>query len=70
MTAILFALGNGDLDDVEVSSIVSFESAFLSFLAHDRKSLVDALNEKMALTDSIVEDLNKAIADFKETGTW
>ncbi|MDQ6994730.1 MAG: F0F1 ATP synthase subunit alpha [Mariprofundaceae bacterium] len=70
MTAILYALGNGDLDDVEVSAIVSFESAFLSFLAHERKSLVDALNEKLALTDSIVADLQKAISDFKETGTW
>jgi len=28
------------------------------------------LNEKMALTDQVVEDLNKAISDFKATGTW
>jgi len=70
MTAILYALGNGDLDDVEVTSIVPFERAFLSFLAHERKSLVDDLNEKLALTDTIVADLQKAISDFKETGTW
>ncbi len=70
MTSILYALGHGDLDDVEVSKVVSFEKAFLSFLAHDRKSLAAALNEKMALTDEIVADLDKAISDFKATGTW
>ena len=70
MTSILYALGHGDLDDIEVSKVVAFEKSFLSFLEHERKSLVDALNEKMALTDQIVEDLNKAISDFKATGTW
>jgi len=70
MTSILYALGNGDLDDIEVGSIVSFEKSFLSFLSHDRKALVDELNEKMALTDQVVEDLKTAITDFKATGTW
>jgi len=70
MTSILYALGNGDLDDVEVNKIVAFEKAFLSFLNHDHKSLMDGLNAKPALTDQVVEDLNKAIAAFKATATW
>jgi len=70
MTSILYALGNGDLDDIEVNKIVAFEKAFLSFLNHDYKSLIDGLNAKPALSDQVVEDLNKAIAAFKATATW
>ena len=70
MTSILYALGNGDLDDIEVNKIVAFEKAFLSFLNHDYKSLMDGLNAKPALSDQVVEDLNKAIAAFKATATW
>jgi len=70
MTSILYALGNGDLDDVEVNKIVAFEKAFLSFLNHDHKSFMEGLNAKPALTDQVVEDLNKAIAAFKATATW
>jgi len=70
MTSILYALGNGDLDDVDVNKIVDFEKAFLSFLNHDRKSFMDDLNAKPALTDQVVEDLDKAIAAFKATATW
>jgi F-type H+-transporting ATPase subunit alpha len=70
MTSILYALGNGDLDDVEVNEIVAFEKAFLSFLNHDNASLMEGLNAKPALTDQVVEDLNKAIAAFKATATW
>ncbi|MDQ6954098.1 MAG: F0F1 ATP synthase subunit alpha [Mariprofundaceae bacterium] len=70
MTAILYALGNGGLDDIEVSKVVSFEKAYLSFLNHDHKSLIDGLNEKPVLSDQVVEDLNKAIAIFKATATW
>jgi F-type H+-transporting ATPase subunit alpha len=67
---ILYALGHGDLDDVEEKAIVAFEAAFMSYLNHDERALMDELNEKMALTDQIVERLNKAIANFKSTGTW
>lgn len=70
MTSILYALGNGDLDDVDVNKVVSFEKAFLSFLNHDHKSLMDGLNAKPVLSDQVVEDLNKAIAAFKATATW
>ncbi|MDX8397843.1 MAG: F0F1 ATP synthase subunit alpha [Mariprofundaceae bacterium] len=70
IASILYALGNGDLDDVEVSSIVSFEKSFLSYLSHNCSNFMEGFNAKPALSDQVVEELNKAIADFKATGTW
>ncbi len=70
ITSILYALGNGDLDDVEVEKVTAFEKAFLSFLNHEHKAFIDNLNANPALTDQVVEDLEKAIAAFKSTATW
>ncbi len=70
ITAILYALGHGDLDDIESDKVVAFEAALMSYLNHDEKALMEELNEKAALSDSIVDRLNKAIANFKSTGTW
>jgi len=70
MTAVLYALNNGDLDDVEVNSIVAFQKAYLASLNSDHKELVDGLNAKPALSGEVEDGLKKAIADFKATGTY
>jgi F-type H+-transporting ATPase subunit alpha len=70
ITAILFALNNGDLDDVEASKVVDFEKAYMAYLKSSHSSLIDTLNEEAALSDQITEGLKKAMADFKATGSY
>jgi len=70
MTTVLFALNNGDLDDIEVKKIRDFEKGLLAHLASAEAGLMNGLNAKPALTDEVVEGLKKAIAGFKATGTY
>ncbi|OIO72022.1 MAG: F0F1 ATP synthase subunit alpha [Zetaproteobacteria bacterium CG_4_9_14_3_um_filter_49_83] len=70
MSTILHALANGALDDIDVNKVCSFERALLSYLNHDHSGVMKELNETTVLSDKIVEALNKAIAQFKSTGTW
>ncbi len=70
MTAILYALNNGDLDDVPANKITAFEKGYMAFLGSQHASLIDGLNANPALSDEVVEGLNKAIAAFKSTGTY
>ncbi len=70
MTAILFALNEGDLDDIDASRIVDFEKGYLAYLNSKESALMARLNETAALDEQISEGLKKAIADFKATGTY
>jgi len=70
MTAILYALNNGDLDDVEVNKIVAFEKAYLANLNSVHSTLMEGLNASPALNEQVEEGLQKAMADFKSTGTY
>jgi len=70
MTAVLYALNNGDLDDIEVNRVVAFEKAYLANLNSAHATLVDGLNAKPAINEQVEEGLQKAIADFKSTGTY
>jgi len=70
MTAILLALNEGDLDDIDADRIVDFEKGYLAHLNSSESALMDSLNESAALNDQITEGLKKAIAGFKATGTY
>jgi len=70
MTAVLYALNNGDLDDVEVSKVVAFEKAYLANLNSEHASLMDGLNANPALNEQVEEGLQTAMANFKSTGTY
>ncbi len=70
MTAILFALNNGDLDDIDANQIVAFEKAYIAYLNSNHADFIKALNDKPELTDEVVDTLKKAVADFKATGTY
>ncbi|MDQ6963245.1 MAG: F0F1 ATP synthase subunit alpha [Mariprofundaceae bacterium] len=70
MTATLYALNNGDLDDIEVSKISSYEKAYLSYLNSNCADLVNGLNAKPALSAEVTDGLEKATANFKATGTY
>jgi len=70
MSAMLFALNNGDLDDVEANKVVAFEKAYLAYLNSKQTDLMKGLNESPVLDEKVEAGLKKAIADFKSTGTW
>lgn len=70
MTAVLYALNNGDLDDVEVSKVVAFEKAYLAHLNSAHGNLTEGLNANPALNEQVEEGLQNAVADFKSTGTY
>ncbi len=70
MTAVLFALNNGDLDDVDASQIVAFEKAYIAYLNSNHTDFIQGLNAEPTLTDEVTDTLKKAVADFKATGTY
>jgi len=70
MTASLYALNNGHLDDVPADRIRDFEKAFQAHLKSNFADLMNELDTKPELTDEVVEGLEKAIADFKANGTY
>ncbi|MDQ7011184.1 MAG: F0F1 ATP synthase subunit alpha [Mariprofundaceae bacterium] len=70
MTAMLYALNNGDLDDIEANKVVAFEKAYLAYLNSKQADLMKGLNESPLLDEKVEAGLKKAVADFKSTGTW
>jgi F-type H+-transporting ATPase subunit alpha len=65
--AILYALTNGFLDDVEVAKIKQWENDFHKYLDTQAKNVIELIGEKKDLTDDVVEALEKAIKEYKET---
>ncbi len=65
--AILYALANGFLDDVEVEKVREWENDFHKFMDAQAKDVIKAISEKKELNDEVVAGLEKAIKEFKET---
>ncbi|OGE94381.1 MAG: F0F1 ATP synthase subunit alpha [Candidatus Doudnabacteria bacterium RIFCSPLOWO2_01_FULL_44_21] len=65
-TAILYAVTNGYLDDIEVEKVRDFESGFHKFLSIQKKSLLNSIATEKELTEKIETELKAAIKDFKK----
>jgi F-type H+/Na+-transporting ATPase subunit alpha len=63
--AILFAGGNGYLDDVRVEDIRRFEAEFMRYLDNNKVSLLDGIREKRELNDDLKAQLKTALDEFK-----
>ncbi len=63
--AILFAVINGYLDDVDVAKVGEFEKAFHKYFATNGKDVLDKINKEKELTDEITEMLKNVIVEFK-----
>jgi F-type H+-transporting ATPase subunit alpha len=63
--AILFAGGNGYLDDVRVEDVRRFEAEFSKFLDTSKADLLTAIREKKELKDDIKGQLKAALDEFK-----
>jgi F-type H+/Na+-transporting ATPase subunit alpha len=63
--AIIFAGGNGYLDDVKVEDIRRFEAEFMRYLENNKVSLLDGIREKRELNDDLKTQLKTALSEFK-----
>jgi len=64
--AIIYAVTNGFLDDVEVKKAQGWENDFHKYMRSSQKETLDLIVKKKELTNEITEKLEKAIKDFKE----
>jgi F-type H+/Na+-transporting ATPase subunit alpha len=65
--AILYALTNGFLDDIEVEKISEWENNFQKFMDTQKKEALKMITEKKELTEEVISALEKAIKEFKST---
>jgi F-type H+-transporting ATPase subunit alpha len=63
--AIIFAVTNGYLDDVDVKHIRQWERDFMDFLEASHPAVLNDIRSKKALDDDITGRLKKAIDAFK-----
>ncbi len=64
--AIIFAAGNGFLDDVPVEEIRRFEAELYPFLDNVKPEVLQAIREKRQLDDDVKGQLMSALKEFKE----
>jgi F-type H+-transporting ATPase subunit alpha len=63
--AIIYACGNGFLDDMRVEDIRRFENEFSHYLDNSKPELLQAIREKRELNDDIKAQLKVAINEAK-----
>ena len=63
--AILYALANGYLDDVEIERVRAFEAALMSYLESNQRDLLAGIAEARDIAGDNEEALKAAIDDFK-----
>ena len=64
--AIIWAGNNGHLNDIELNDEKRFEEEFLSYLGTNYASTLDDIRDSGELSDEIVENLKKAVNEFKK----
>jgi len=64
--AIIFAGGQGMLDDLPVNVLKQFEADLYKFLDNSKAGVLQMIREKKVMDDTIKGDLTAAIKEFKE----
>ena len=64
-TAIMYALVNGYMDDVEIPKIRGFEEAFHRFMDSNHPEILKSIAEAKAITDETEQSLKAAVEEFK-----
>ena len=64
--AIIWAGNNGYLNDIELDDVKRFEEEFLSYLETNYASTLEDIRDSGELSDEIVENLKKAVGEFKQ----
>jgi F-type H+-transporting ATPase subunit alpha len=63
----IYAANAGMFNLVPANKVRETEDSFLSFIERDRKEIFDTIEAGRELTDEVVEKINQAIEDFKQT---
>ena len=63
--AIIFAGGNGYLDDVAVEDVRRFETELYQFLDNSKPEVLQGIREKKELKDELKKQLQDALKEFK-----
>jgi F-type H+-transporting ATPase subunit alpha len=66
--AILFAVTNGFLDDVDVERIQAWEKGFHEFMAAQHSEIDEELRTRKALSEDLTARLRRAIEEYKASG--
>ena len=64
--AIIWTGNNGHLNDIELDDVKRFEEEFLSYLETNYASTLEDIRDSGELSDEIVENLKKAVGEFKK----
>lgn len=70
MAVILFAVDKGYLDDVPLGEVREFERVLLDWLKQKHPVLLEDMNQTLSLTESLIEQLQGIMAEFKQLGHW
>ncbi|WP_273843302.1 F0F1 ATP synthase subunit alpha [Rubrobacter calidifluminis] len=65
--AVIFAVTNGFLDEVEVEHVPDWEENFRSYLRDSKADLLRTIREEKDLSDESIAALKEAIAQFNDT---
>lgn len=66
---LIWAGSNGFLDDVPIEKISEFENAYLEFLQSSGRKILKIIKTEKKISDTMVKELKKIIADFKSNWT-
>ncbi len=66
----LYAANEGFLKDIDVTKVVDFETALLSYANAEHKALLDEINASCDYNDEIAGKFTKLLTDFKAKQTW
>jgi F-type H+-transporting ATPase subunit alpha len=64
--AILWAVTNGYLDEIEVEKVRDFEKQFIQHLKLKEKKLIQEIADKKELDEKLTKALEKVVLDFKK----
>jgi len=70
MGVILYAVNEGQLNDVDVSKVGDFEAALLSFMHAEYGDLMKSIVESGDYNDEIEASFKEGLEKFKATQTW
>lgn len=70
MGLVLFAANEGFLKDLELTKVVAFEKALLSYAKSQNADLLASVNAKPDYNDDIASKFKALIQQFKATQTW
>lgn len=70
MGLVLFAANEGFLKDIELTKVVAFEKALLSYAKSQNADLLASVNAKPDYNDDIASKFKALIEQFKATQTW